>query len=51
MSSQIGYVANIYGFVSTFISPITTRLDMIVNHYPLILPGRDYDVTTTRSSD
>lgn len=34
-SLQIGYVTNIYGFISTFISPLATKLVKIVKHIGL----------------
>ena len=51
MSSQLGHVTNIYGFISTCIIPITAKLDMLVDNRTLILPGRNDGVTTTRSRE
>ena len=49
MSPQLRHVTNIYGIISTFLTPIISRLNMMVNHHTLVLPGRIDVVTTTRS--
>ena len=51
MSSQLGHVTNICGFISIGIIPITAKLDILVEHCTLILPGRNDGVTTTRSRE
>ena len=49
MSPQLRHVTNIYGIISTFLTPIISRLNMMVNYHTLVLPGRIDVVTTTRS--
>lgn len=51
MSSQLGRVINVYGFISSSITPITSKPGRIVEQYAPILPCGNDDVTKTRPRD
>ena len=50
-SIQLGHVTIAYNFISNSISPITIKRGRMVDNDTLILLCRNYDITTTGSSD
>ena len=49
VSQQLGHAVNVYGFISTSISPITNKLYRMVNQKTLILSFKNDEITTTSS--
>ena len=49
VSQQLDHVVNVYGFISTSISPITNKLYRMVNQKTLILSFKNDEITTTSS--
>ena len=49
--TSIGHVNNAFGYISTSISTIITKLGRMVDQFALISPCRYVDVNTTRSPD
>ena len=45
MSSKLGHMTNVYGFISTSLSPIITELCTMVDQHTLILSGRNDNVS------
>ena len=43
MSLSLGHVSNNYGFISTFIGPITTKFRKMANQHPLTLSTTKLD--------
>ena len=50
-STQLNHLTNVYGFISTPISLINTKLCWMVDQHALIFPCRYDDVTAVRSPD